>query len=296
MALYRAKNEGRNRACVYDSIMDADVIQRKLLGAELREAIDDGNIEIAYQPVVDADGETTIGVEALARWRHPVRGPVPPSVFIPIAEHSGLITALGTHVLRRACLDAKAWPGLIVAVNVSPLQFRRNDFVDVVQRILRETDCDPAYLELEITESTFLGAVDAAEQAMRRLKALGVRLALDDFGTGYSSLLYLRRFPFDKLKIDHTFVHSIDTATDAAAIVHAVVSLSRGLQMTVTAEGVETLEQQLFLRAAGVHSMQGYRFGRPMMAADITRRLAERASHAPAPAQPTHEVIRALAG
>ena len=159
MALYRAKNEGRNRACVYDSIMDADVVQRKLLGAELREAIDDGNLEIAYQPVVDADGETTIGVEALARWRHPVRGPVPPSVFIPIAEHSGLITALGTHVLRRACLDAKAWPGLIVAVNVSPLQFRRNDFVDVVQRILRETDCDPAYLELEITESTFLGAV-----------------------------------------------------------------------------------------------------------------------------------------
>ena len=296
MALYRAKNEGRNRACVYDSVMDADVVQRKLLGAELREAIDDGNLEIAYQPVVDADGETTIGVEALARWRHPVRGPVPPSVFIPIAEHSGLITALGAHVLRRACLDAKAWPGLLVAVNVSPLQFRRNDFVDVVQRILRETDCDPACLELEITESTFLGAVDAAEQAMRRLKALGVRLALDDFGTGYSSLLYLRRFPFDKLKIDHTFVHSIDTASDAAAIVHAVVSLSRGLQMTVTAEGVETLEQQLFLRAAGVHSMQGYRFGRPMMAADITRRLAERAPRAPAPAQPTHEVIRALAG
>jgi len=296
MALYRAKNEGRNRACVYDSVMDADVVQRKLLGAELREAIDDGNLEIAYQPVVDADGETTIGVEALARWRHPVRGPVPPSVFIPIAEHSGLITALGAHVLRRACLDAKAWPGLLVAVNVSPLQFRRNDFVDVVQRILRETDCDPASLELEITESTFLGAVDAAEQAMRRLKALGVRLALDDFGTGYSSLLYLRRFPFDKLKIDHTFVHSIDTASDAAAIVHAVVSLSRGLQMTVTAEGVETLEQQLFLRAAGVHSMQGYRFGRPMMAADITRRLAERAPRAPAPAQPTHEVIRALAG
>jgi len=296
MALYRAKNEGRNRACVYDSVMDADVVQRKLLGAELREAIDDGDLEIAYQPVVDADGETTIGVEALARWRHPVRGPVPPSVFIPIAEHSGLITALGAHVLRRACLDAKAWPGLLVAVNVSPLQFRRNDFVDVVQRILRETDCDPACLELEITESTFLGAVDAAEQAMRRLKALGVRLALDDFGTGYSSLLYLRRFPFDKLKIDHTFVHSIDTASDAAAIVHAVVSLSRGLQMTVTAEGVETLEQQLFLRAAGVHSMQGYRFGRPMMAADITRRLAERAPRAPAPAQPTHEVIRALAG
>ena len=166
-------------------------------------------------------------------------------------------------MLRQACLDGKAWPGITVAVNVSPLQFRRPDFVDVVERILAETGFDPTRLELEVTESTLLGNVDTAEIAMLRLKALGVRLALDDFGTGYSSLLYLRRFPFDKLKIDRSFVHSIEQAADAAAIVHAIVSLGRGLGMKVTAEGVETAEQQLFLRAAGVHSMQGYRFGRP---------------------------------
>ena len=152
-------------------------------------------------------------------------------------------------MLRHACLDGKAWPGITVAVNVSPLQFRRADFVDVVERILAETGFDPTRLELEVTESTLLGNVDDAELAMFRLKALGVRLALDDFGTGYSSLLYLRRFPFDKLKIDRSFVHSIERAADAAAIVHAIVSLGRGLGMKVTAEGVETAEQQLFLRA-----------------------------------------------
>ena len=178
-------------------------------------------------------------------------------------------------MLRRACIDGNAWPSVTVAVNVSPLQFRRADFVDVVERILAETGFDPTRLELEVTESTLLGNVDTAELAMFRLKALGVRLALDDFGTGYSSLLYLRRFPFDKLKIDRSFVHSIERAADAAAIVHAVVSLGRGLGMKVTAEGVETAEQHLFLRAAGIHSMQGFRFGRPGPAADITTRLAD---------------------
>jgi len=157
---------------------------------------------------------------------------------------------------------------------VSPLQFRRSDFVDMVERTLNETGFDPARLELEVTESTLIGNFDNAEAAMRRLKSLGVRLALDDFGTGYSSLLYLRRFPFDKLKIDRSFVRSIETGSDAAAIVHAIVSLGRGLGMKVTAEGVETADQHLFLRAAGVHSMQGYRFGRPGPAADISARLA----------------------
>ena len=176
-------------------------------------------------------------------------------------------------MLRRACLDGKAWPGLTVAVNVSPLQFRRHEFVDVVERTLAETRFDPARLELELTESVLLGNVDTAEAAMLRLKALGVKIALDDFGTGYSSLLYLRRFPFDKLKIDRSFVLAIEKAADAAAIVHAIVSLGRGLGMKVTAEGVETADQQLFLRAAGVHSMQGYRFGRPVSAEDITVRL-----------------------
>jgi diguanylate cyclase len=274
MALYRAKNEGRNRACIYDTAMDSDLLQRKLVENDLRLAIERNELRVAYQPIVNNSGETVVGVEALCRWTHPVRGEISPAEFIPIAENSGLIIDLGEWVLRRACIDGKAWPSVTIAVNVSPLQFRRSDFVDVVERILAETGFDPTRLELEVTESTLLGNVDTAELAMFRLKALGVRLALDDFGTGYSSLLYLRRFPFDKLKIDRSFVHSIERAADAAAIVHAVVSLGRGLGMKVTAEGVETAEQHLFLRAAGIHSMQGYRFGRPCPAADITARLA----------------------
>jgi diguanylate cyclase (GGDEF)-like protein len=274
MALYRAKNEGRNRACIYDAAMDADLSQRKLLESDLLHAIRNDGLSAAYQPIVNASGETMVGVEALARWTHPTAGVIPPSVFIPIAENSGLIVELGEWMLRRACLDGRNWPDLTVAVNVSPLQFRRSDFVDVVERILKETDFDASRLELELTESTLLGNLETAELSMLRLKAIGVRFALDDFGTGYSSLLYLRRFPFDKLKIDSSFVRSIETAPDAAAIVHAVVSLGRGLGMRVTAEGVENAEQHLFLRAAGVHSMQGYRFGRPGPAADISARIA----------------------
>jgi diguanylate cyclase (GGDEF)-like protein len=274
MALYRAKNEGRNRACIYDAAMDADLSQRKLLEGDLLHAIKNDGLHAAYQPIVNASGETMVGVEALARWTHPTAGIISPVDFIPIAEHSGLIIELGEWMLRRACLDGRDWPRLTVAVNVSPLQFRRSDFVDLVERILDETDFDANRLELELTESTLLGNMETAELSMLRLKAIGVRFALDDFGTGYSSLLYLRRFPFDKLKIDSSFVRSIETAPDAAAIVHAVVSLGRGLGMRVTAEGVENAEQHLFLRAAGVHSMQGYRFGRPGPAADIGSRLA----------------------
>jgi diguanylate cyclase (GGDEF)-like protein len=273
MALYRAKNEGRNRACIYDAAMDADLSQRKLLEGDLLQAIRNDGLAAAYQPIVNASGDTMVGVEALARWTHPTAGVIPPADFIPIAEHSGLIVELGEWMLRRACLDGRNWPGLTVAVNVSPLQFRRSDFVDAVERILKETEFDPGRLELELTESTLLGNLETAELSMLRLKAIGVRFALDDFGTGYSSLLYLRRFPFDKLKIDSSFVRSIETAPDAAAIVHAVVSLGRGLGMRVTAEGVENAEQHLFLRAAGVHSMQGYRFGRPGPAADVGTRL-----------------------
>jgi len=273
MALYRAKNEGRNRACIYDAAMDADLSNRKLLEGDLREAIENDSLILLYQPIVNKSGETVVGVEALCRWTHPTRGEIPPSEFIAVAEHSGLIIELGAWVLRRACLDGKAWPDLTLSVNVSPLQFRRTDFFDVVQNTLSETAFDPARLEIELTESVLLGNVDTAEAGMMRLKALGVRLALDDFGTGYSSLLYLRRLPFDKLKIDRSFVRSIEKAADAAAIVHAVVSLGRGLGMKVTAEGVETADQQLFLRAAGVHFMQGYRFGKAVSAAEITARL-----------------------
>src|SRR6185503_13593196 len=259
---------------IYDTAMDTDLINRKLVENDLRIAIERNELRVAYQPIVNNSGETVVGVEALCRWTHPVRGEISPAEFIPIAENSGLIIDLGEWVLRRACIDGNAWRGVMVAVNVSPLQFRRADFVDVVERILAETGFNPARLELEVTESTLLGNVDTAELAMFRLKTLGVRLALDDSGTGYSSLLYLRRFPFDKLKIDRSFVHSIERAADAAAIVHAVVSLGRGLGMKVTAEGVETADQQLFLRAAGVHSMQGYRFGMAAPAADIGKRIA----------------------
>jgi diguanylate cyclase len=273
VALYRAKNEGRSRACIYDADMDADLRERKQLENDLRAAIADDGLSVAYQPIMNASGEKMAGVEALCRWNHPARGDVPPGEFIPIAERSELIIPLGEWVLRKACLEAQAWPGLTVAVNVSPLQFRRQDFVEVVERILIETGLDAKRLELELTESTLLGNVDDAEKAMQRLKAHGVRFALDDFGTGYSSLLYLRRFPFDRIKIDRSFVRSIETAADAASIVHAIVSLGRGLGMKVTAEGVETAEQQLFLRAAGVHSMQGYRFGKPSPAHVISERL-----------------------
>ena len=195
MALYRAKNEGRNRACIYDAVMDADLSQRKLVEQDLREAIENDGLKVLYQPIFNASGDKDrrrrgAGALAASDPRHD-----PAVGFIPIAEHSGLIIELGASVLRRACLDGKAWPGISVAVNVSPLQFRQVDFVSVVERILAETGFDPARLELELTESTLLGNVDTAEAAMLRLKALGVRLALDDFGTGYSSLLYLRRLP-----------------------------------------------------------------------------------------------------
>ncbi|HET8920187.1 MAG TPA: EAL domain-containing protein [Xanthobacteraceae bacterium] len=274
MALYRAKNEGRNRACIYDAAMNADLSNRKLLESALRQAIKNDELHVVYQPIVNPSGKRVVGVETLARWIHPVQGEIPPARFIPIAEHSGLIVELGEYILRRACLDGRNWPGLAVSVNVSPLQFRRPDFVEAIERILSETAFEPNRLELELTESTLLGNLESAELSMLRLKGLGVCFALDDFGTGYSSLLYLRRFPFDKLKIDSSFVRSIEKAADAAAIVHAVVSLGRGLGMKVTAEGVETADQHLFLRAAGVHSMQGYRFGRPVAAAEIDDRLA----------------------
>jgi EAL domain-containing protein (putative c-di-GMP-specific phosphodiesterase class I) len=253
--------------------MDADLSKRKLLEGDLREAIENNQLRLVYQPIVDKSGDNMLGVEALCRWTHPTRGEISPMEFIALAEHSGLIVELGAWVLRKAMTDGLAWPNLTVAVNVSPLQFRRADFADTVEHTLKETGFDPTRLELEITESVLIGNVDTTEAAMRRLKAFGVRLALDDFGTGYSSLLYLRRFPFDKLKIDRSFVLSIEKAADAAAIVHAVVSLGRGLGMKVTAEGVETADQHLFLRAAGVHQMQGYRFGRPTTADRIAARL-----------------------
>ena len=278
IALDRAKTEGRNRYCVYDSAMDANLTERKRLESDLRAAVDGEGLSVAYQPIVSPDGERVMGVEALCRWQHPVHGFISPLHFVAIAEQSDLIVALGEWVLRRACIDARAWPEISLAVNVSPLQFRRPDFPDTVQRILHQTGFDPRRLELELTESVLLCDVNQAKAAMQRLKATGVNLALDDFGTGYSSLLYLRTFPFDRLKIDRSFISNIETADEAAAIVHAIVSLGRGLGMKVTAEGVETAEQQLFLRAAGVHSLQGFRFCKPVSAEEIGARLRRKAN------------------
>ncbi len=282
IALYRAKNRGRNRACVYDAALDAEIRRRRKLENELRHALDADGLRLVYQTLVAPDGERIIGVEALCRWDHPAEGEIPPSTFIPVAEQSGLITRLGEWVLHRACLDARAWPGMLLAINVSPLQFRRPDFVDVVKAILEETGFDPNLLELELTEVTLLGSVEGADQIMRRLQALGIKISLDDFGTGYSSLLHLRTFPFDKIKIETSFVRAIESAADAAAVMHGIVSVGRGLGMKVIAEGVETAEQNLFLRAAGVHSMQGYRFGPPADAAAITARIAEQPHRAQA--------------
>jgi EAL domain-containing protein (putative c-di-GMP-specific phosphodiesterase class I) len=260
--------------------MDKDLLARKQIEGDLRSAIENNQLQLDYQPIVSTGAEKIIGVEALCRWKHPVRGEIAPTVFIPIAENSGLIIGLGEWVLRRACLDAMNWPGIFVSVNVSTLQFRRPDFPEKVERILSETGLEPSRLEIEITETTLIGNTDAAEIAMDRLKALGVQLVLDDFGTGYSSLLHLRQYPFNKLKVDRSFINAIERAADALAIVNAIVSLGRGLGIKVTAEGVETAGQRLFLRAAGVHSMQGYHISRPCPAESINAKLA-----GPPPAQ-----------
>ncbi|BAT60126.1 cyclic di-GMP phosphodiesterase Gmr [Variibacter gotjawalensis] len=276
MALYRAKHEGRGFYCVYDVDMSDAYVATKQLEEDLRVAIENNDLTLVYQPVVAANGKI-IGVEALSRWKHPTLGMVSPPRFIAAAEQSGSIVQLGDWVIRQACNDALAWPTLTVAANVSAMQFRRPEFAQIVKSILQETGLPPQRLELEITETAVIGNIEDAIAAINDLRKLGVQFALDDFGTGYSSLAYLRRLPFDRIKIDQSFTASIESGAEAASIVHAIVSLGRGLGMKVTAEGVETPDQQLFLRAAGVHAMQGYLFGRPMPAAEIE----------PAPAQTT---------
>lgn len=283
IALYRAKNEGRNRACIFDQAMDSELQERKQVERELRAAIDKGDMAVAYQPIFAADGEQIIGVEALCRWRKPDGQEIEASKFIRIAEDSGLIVPLGEWVLRRACLDAAEWPQLPLAVNVSAHQFRRPDFASLAARVLAETGFDPHRIVIELTETSLLGNIEAVAATMSDLKGLGVRFALDDFGTGSSSLTYLRRLPFDQLKVDRGFVRSIGAAVDTATIVHAVVSLGRGLGLKVTAEGVETAEQHRFLQAAGVHAMQGYHFGRPMDAAAMNRLLEKAKTASPTP-------------
>jgi EAL domain-containing protein (putative c-di-GMP-specific phosphodiesterase class I) len=246
---------------------------KKVVEDDLRHAILRDELALHYQPVYSADGGSIVGVEALVRWPHAKHGLISPSRFIALAEERGLVIPLGEWVLRRACEDGKRWPHLRMAVNVSPLQFRHRDFVASVVRTLRETGFDATRLELELTEGVVVEDADAAEAAMMELRDLGVNLALDDFGTGYSSLIYLRRFAFDKIKIDRSFLESMEATGESAILVHSIVHLGRALGLTVTAEGVETREQHRFLQALGCHQVQGFLFSKAVPPEEIDRLL-----------------------
>lgn len=272
-ALYRAKNEGRNRFNLYEHRMNEQERMRKLVDDELRGAIERDELTLVYQPQVHADSGRIASVEALVRWRHPVHGMISPSMFISAAEERGLIVPLGEWVMRRAMRDAARWPKLRVGVNVSAVQFRQKDFVRSVARVLKESAVQSSQLELELTEGVLVEDADQAQAAMMELRSLGVKLALDDFGTGYSSLIYLRRFAFDKIKIDKSFLDQMEATGESAILVHSVVHLGRALGLEVTAEGVETEEQRRFLQAVGCHLLQGYLFSKPVAAEQLDELL-----------------------
>ncbi|WP_244936570.1 EAL domain-containing protein [Methylobacterium currus] len=268
VALYQAKASGRNGWRAFDPAMDADLQRRRQLGADLRSALAEGQLDLHYQPIVAADGSGLRAREALLRWRHPREGFVSPGEFIPIAEATGQIRRLGSWALARACADAAAWPADIkVAVNLSPAQFVGDSLVEEVTAALAASGLPPERLELEITESVLLQDDDATLAILHRLRALGIGTAMDDFGTGYSSLSYLRRFPFDKIKIDRCFVQGLGLdageETGSVEIVRATIGLGKALGMVVLAEGVETEAQAAILREAGCDELQGYLFGRP---------------------------------
>jgi diguanylate cyclase len=272
-ALYQAKSEGRNRFRFFARQMDETIRMRKTVEEDLRQAIDQDGLCLHYQPIFSADGQTIVGLEALVRWPHAKQGLISPARFISIAEERGLVIPLGEWVLRRACRDGQRWPGLRIAVNVSPIQFRHRDFVASVMQVLKETGFEANRLEIELTEGVVVEDADAAEAAMMNLRDLGVNLALDDFGTGYSSLIYLRRFAFDKIKIDRSFLESMEATGESAILVHSIVHLGRALGLTVTAEGVETKEQHRFLQALGCHQLQGFLFSKPVPPEEIDRML-----------------------
>jgi diguanylate cyclase (GGDEF)-like protein len=262
-ALYRAKAEGRGTIRFFAVEMDQQLRQKRSLQHDLRCAVERGELRLFYQPQASTSGEVT-GFEALARWQHPKRGLVPPAEFIPIAEESSLIISIGEWVLREACAEAASWPRpLQIAVNLSPAQFRQGDLPTSVHSILLQTGLSPSRLELEITEGVLIGDFTRALSILRRLKALGVRIAMDDFGTGYSSLSYLQSFPFDKIKIDRSFITNVQSNHQSAAIVRAVIGLARGLEVPVVAEGVETTAQLDFLAREFCSEIQGYLIGKP---------------------------------
>jgi diguanylate cyclase (GGDEF)-like protein len=272
LALYRSKAAGRNCYTVYDEAMSAELEARNTLEGDLRDAIARCQFEVHYQPFFEVQTGRRQGFEALVRWRHPVRGLVPPDQFIPLAEETGLIVPLGEWVLRRACDDATSWAeDLKVAVNLSPVQFKQADLFDTIQSALVKSGLSPHRLEIELTESVLLERAVENHAFMQKLKSIGISLALDDFGTGYSSLSCLTAFPFDKIKIDKSFIGNMTKLHKSQAIISSVVTLATGLDICVTAEGVETTEQFERLRTLGVNFAQGYLLGRPVPLGEIDR-------------------------
>jgi EAL domain-containing protein (putative c-di-GMP-specific phosphodiesterase class I) len=277
LALYRAKAQGRGGFAFFDSEMTASAQHRRLLELELREALVLGQFETYYQPQFSVKTGHVSGAEALIRWRHPLRGIVGPDEFIPIAEEVGLIVPIGEWIMRQACRDAAQWrDGMRVAVNISAVQFRSNHLAELVVSALAAGGLTPAQLELEITESVLLEETEATLETLHQLRGLGVRVALDDFGTGYSSLSYLRSFPFDKIKIDRSFVREVADSANGAAIVRAIASLGAGLGMEITAEGVETKAQLDLIRAEGCTEAQGFYFSVPRPASELSDFMGSR--------------------
>jgi len=275
LALYRAKAEGRGTFRFFEPDMDARIQARRALEVDLRRALTSGEFSLAYQPQINLAGNELIAMEALLRWNHAERGPVPPSEFIPLAEETGLIVPLGEWVLREACKDAAQWPKSVrVAVNLSPVQFRNRGLVTMVTQALAAARLAPNRLELEITEAVLLQDDETIVTMLHQLRALGVRIAMDDFGTGYSSLSYLRSFPFDKIKIDRSFIKDIERNRDSAVIIKAIASLGQSLGIETTAEGIETAEQLELVRRAGCTEMQGYLASPPRPAAEAADLIA----------------------
>ena len=270
MALSRAKNESRGTFSFFEAGMDARAQSRRKIEIDLRAAIQNDVLRPHYQPLIDLASGRITGLEALVRWPHPERGMISPAEFIPVAEETGLINGVGGLMLRRACMDAAIWPDDVrVAVNLSPAQFRTGNLLSVVMDALKQSGLPPKRLELEITETLLLEKSSQVLATLHALRALGVRICMDDFGTGYSSLSYLRSFPFDKIKIDRSFVRDLAANPDAQAIIRSIVSLGKGLGVTITAEGVETEAELSCLRAEGCHEGQGFLFSRARPNAEI---------------------------
>ena len=269
VAMYHAKERGRNGYQFYSRGIHEKALARFSMERELREGIEAGQLALLYQPKVRLDDGRVCGVEALVRWNHPERGSVNPAEFIPLAEETGLILSVGQWVLREACVQRQRWTDagmapFSVAVNCSAVQFIRGDMIGDIDHAISASGLDPRWLEVELTESLLLQDIDAGIAALRRMKQLGIQVAIDDFGTGFSSLSYLKRLPVDKLKVDQSFVKDLASDPGDAAIVSAIVTLSRNLGLTVVAEGVETLEQYDILRGYGCNEAQGYLISWPM--------------------------------